>query len=359
MRVNAIPDPDRSYAINIGNDNWWLISYLFVWICFTLFQGAFLIQFVAPLIISVLVHDVWVLATIRGRRLKLLNTADFPLVHDLVQKVSKEIKGVSIEYILWCPTDYKLSARVFHAVGRSRLYLSAAACVAGENNPASIKAIIAHELAHVANKDYYAKILVVGIFFNIISLLIFLVVLPIQPPEYEDIFYIYTGLPKPEFQRVTLKDLGLALLAIFVFINLLRRREYMADAVVGSTYVDGNIQLKGILRSVHRRRFSLFHPSPFKRATALETGSPVLRPSRLLLILSVPFVIYIVSGLAAMLEYVFVFGLEEAEYSVEDYIEAVSVVAATIPIMITAFREIRKDGSKKIPFCNTGYRIGE
>ena len=353
MYVNAIPEQDRVHSINIGIDNWWLLSFLVFWCSLSFNRYVFLIEFALPIVVIVLTHELLFHASFRMHRMEQLDPSDFPSVLDLIREITKEMEGVSINRILYGPTDYQLSARVFHTLGRSRLYLSAAACVAGEKNPAPIKAIIAHELARVANKDYLAKVLAAGIIVNMIGFIMFFVAYQLQSLELPVIFYI-----EREIHRVPLKDPSVALFGIFIAINLLRRREYMADAAFGSTYVDGNNQLRKMLLSIRRPHLSLSRPSPDRRAKALMTANPVLRPNRLLLILLVPVFIFFIGELAGLL-YLPLLGGLGIDIIAEMHFEVLLGVAGRFLIVITAFREIRKDGTNKIPYCSTGYNIDE
>lgn len=164
---------------------------------------------------------------------------------------------------MWNPLDYSSTARARGSALMSVVVLPAGVVSGALVAPARARPIIAHELAHLANRDYliytavFASVLISGV------------------GAYGLLTYDEPSFGQDTSRLLLIRLTVEAVFAVPLFIILLRRRELIADVIA----MNASALASDYVRLVETGKLTdkLFHPRARVRRLAVTTDNPVLR----------------------------------------------------------------------------------
>jgi Zn-dependent protease with chaperone function len=228
--------------------------------------------------------------------------------------------------VLWIPANWRLGARVLGGF-RRRLVVTGKTCVAvAKEDPAALF-VLRHELAHLKNRD--TRLYLVVVYGCLIPLA------------------ILAGLLQQDGSATRPGQITIILNLVMVFFVstfLLRRREYLADAVAVNASPSGD-EYFDFLAQASPSESGWFHPSPARRLEALRRKSPVLS-------LSVPFLLLCASTVGAALANIqssYVAAYVARRPLPEAFQQRNLCFFFTIVPILAMFFEVAKDFRRKIP----------
>lgn len=231
--------------------------------------GAAFAAVLALVLTTVFLYWCWPAWHVRGRRLVAFPEEKFPdLAADLRQLAARGgVTGTS--FLLDLP-DPGVSGRAFGRIGRRYVVLSRGLTARYAKDPDSARAVIAHEIAHLRNRDVDAGYATVWIW------RVFLVV-TVAPMAIWAAWCVATG-AAGQVGTYGWRLAAAVALGLLVRSWLLRFRECLADA---RAHADGAAGLARLLSAqpADRRRLPglRLHPSPRVRATVLADPSRLMK----------------------------------------------------------------------------------
>ncbi|MFC5719156.1 M48 family metalloprotease [Streptomyces gamaensis] len=190
---------------------------------------------------------------------------------DLVDRLEGVRRQTGTGPVVWLlQPDNRVSGYTFGRPGRRCIAVSGGTAAAAVNDPATFKAVVLHELAHVKNRDIDQTHLTLAIWraFVVVALLPLAILL---------IFSRVMGAPQPMIWRMA----AIALIVYLLRYAILRSREFDADARAQQFEPAarlGDVLTDRTARSARRvRRLIRLHPSRQERAAALVNPAPLHR----------------------------------------------------------------------------------
>jgi len=227
------------------------------------------------------------------------------------------------------PTDFSINAKIYQP---NIIALSAGMVILSQRFPEKAKSILCHELAHLLNGDSVFYCCLGGVLSDIIFL-------PFAVFLFESVRF--------ESERLPFVIFGI-IFRIILFLYLLRRREYMADAIAVN-WLKEKDYLNLLVELNSAKKTGLFHPSVDNRIDAITSQNPVLSSSGFIFII---IVVIMCNGFFNIKKF---FNLYHYGYSSSTELIAFlfSIVSILILPIISLIFEMRKGLEPQKPF--SGY----
>ncbi|WP_165956220.1 M48 family metallopeptidase [Streptomyces hainanensis] len=220
----------------------------------------------------------------RRRGVRPVTQENLPDLHtDLLRLAALAVPGQPVRFLIDL-LDPAANGVAFGRVGRRYVLLGRGVLRLRDRDPEAFEALVLHELAHVRNRDIDLTMITLG-FFRAYALLVF------TPVALGRVAYAAFGPHSGIYAASSAQLLGLALLLVVARAQVLRTREYQADARVvrwqGDPAPLGRL-LAEVARRPHGRagrlrawgrRLTGTHPGGPNRAAALTDPAPLLAPA--------------------------------------------------------------------------------
>jgi len=190
----------------------------------------FLTGFVVATAVLMAVSQYWI---IRTAGLEPLPAPLCEAVHDSVRRLSAQVGNSRIPEVLWAPLDPRPGAFVLGSDRRPKLALTSGAMAAGLSDPSRLNALLAHELAHVANREITTTLLARAAVTALLAVVwpLYLALSLAEPNEPETLRAAFGGdLPSIRFMSWEIARLALISGLVLLAANsVYRARERFAD----------------------------------------------------------------------------------------------------------------------------------
>jgi Zn-dependent protease with chaperone function len=211
----------------------------------------------------------WLISrTVHGMRLR---KAWEPLPPDIGAAIQPTVErfrmamGIRrVPRLVWRPTELTIGGQLFNPFTGPTIGLNGGlASLLAAGDPRG-DALLAHELAHVANRDHvvFPIALSFALSWVLVPAAIALAALRVTPESCVDVVFLLAGVP----------------IGLYIFRRMVERRELIADARALNVITNRNAYLE-LLRG-QRLNESRWHPRPAERMNGAICDSPVLRSRR-------------------------------------------------------------------------------
>ncbi|MFF0107985.1 M48 family metallopeptidase [Streptomyces hirsutus] len=226
----------------------------------------------------------WFRATSRARRrgVRPITAENLPhLTAELLRLADRAVPGQQVRFLIDL-LDPAANGVAFGRAGRRYVLLGRGVLPLLDRAPEALEALVLHELAHIRNRDVDLTMITLG-FLRAYALLVF------APVALGRLLYVVFGVHPWLYAANFAQMMGLALLLIVARAQVLRTREYQADARVVA-WQGRPEPLRRLLAAAEPadtagrlraslRRLSGTHPTAASRTAALADPGPLMAPT--------------------------------------------------------------------------------
>ncbi|MEU9946602.1 M48 family metallopeptidase [Streptomyces lavendulae] len=225
----------------------------------------------------------WLRATRQARRrgVRPITADNLPrLDAELLRLADRVIPGRRVHFLIDL-LDPAANGVALGRIGQRYVILGRGVLSLLDRDQEAFEALVLHELAHLHNRDVDLTMITLG-FFRVYSVLVF------APVALQSLLYVAFGVHQHFYAASFVQMSGLALLLVVARAQVLRSREYQADARVVE-WQERTEPLTRLLRSDGKkgsavgawalvRRLSDTHPTMTSRVRAVKNPAPLLAP---------------------------------------------------------------------------------